>query len=132
MLYVFFLPLISVSLIKIFNKKTTFVSGFRIACVSYIVIIIDCILGFLSEIFYNLKTGIAFAVITINGINLILTVWFFALFAYGLSIKTDIKMLNSLYISFNALVKPIFIEAFIDIVMFKFLGIIFTWIFPLA
>ena len=78
MLYVFFLPLISVSLIKIFNKKATFVSGFRIACVSYIVIIIDCILGFLSEIFYNLKTGIAFAVITINGINLILTVWFFA------------------------------------------------------
>ena len=131
MLYVFLLPLVSVSLARIFNSEASFVSGFRIACVSYIVIIVDYIIGFISEMLYNLKTGIVFAVITINRINLILIIWFFVLFTYGSSIELNFKKRNNLFLNIVAFIIAIFIAAFITVVVFKFLGIMFMWIFPL-
>ena len=128
----FFLPLISLSLARIFNKKTTFASGFRIACFSYVVVVIAFIIDFSCEILYHSTPGIVFNPGIVNDVELLFVVWFAVLYIYGLSIALGIDLKGSLILSITAYIIAIFIAAFIIILIFKFLGIIFVWIFPLT
>ena len=132
MLPAVFLPLVSVSIAKLFNKKAIFSSGFRIACVSYVVVVLSYIIDFVSEMLYHSATGIAFSPVVVDDIGLLFVAWFAALYIYGLSITLGINIRDSFILSIIAYIIAILIDGLIIIVVIKFLGIIFMWIFPVT